>query len=81
MVSDFEHVFGISPQLSAEFERKLTDGGHASQAEMARREKVFSMYIQEHSADFNADPASAIRVALKDPASFGLVVFPSPTGP
>jgi hypothetical protein len=69
--SDFARTFGVSENLSAEFERKLTEDGRADRAEIERRIAAFSSYIQKHSAEFNADPASAVRSALQDPDSFG----------
>ena len=69
--SDFARTFGVSENLSAEFERKLTEDGRADRAEIERRIAAFSLYIQKHSAEFNADPASAIQAALRDPDSFG----------
>jgi hypothetical protein len=79
--SDFARAFGISADLSAEFERKLTENGRADSAEVERRIKAFSAYIQKHSAEFNADPASAVRTALRDPGSFGLSSFGAPPTP
>ncbi len=79
--SEFAKAFGIGPEMSAEFEFKLTDGGAASQEEIARRINIFSMYIQRHLSEFNSDPHKAIRGALRDPKAFGLEEFKTPSAP